>query len=359
MEQRDWLIIMVIAILIIGGAIGGAILLAGDGDNKAEAEMTVLDAELRATDTYDLPPDEGHEYLYLQVEIENKKEDEDLSLNAFNFELVTEEGGVYTYNDYEGKPDGVIAGDTATFWISFEIPENEVGDTLRYEPDWIDDKTYTGDVPPYADNGTEEKQLELEISDPQAHETSISIKATITGEQGSYDLTLTSPDGSTESTGYITESEMDDGEHAVWLSMGGYKANPNTGEYKVSLSESLGSDVLKEKNFTYKGVDVTVNDANFTWNTYEYYDSDLDSIDVNVSNSGDAGYITDISVTINETTETSFIDGDEHLPANSDEEFTASTYFLESDSGSHEAEIKLLDNSGSTLATYTTTVNVP
>lgn len=115
----------------------------------SKAEMTILDAEVRIEDTLGSPPDEGYEFLYVQVEIENLEEVDDLSLNPGSFELVTDEDAIYNLHDYEGRPAKLAAGGTATFWISFEIPEDETGDTLRYKPGWLVDELYTEDVPSY------------------------------------------------------------------------------------------------------------------------------------------------------------------------------------------------------------------
>lgn len=115
----------------------------------SELEMDVLDAEIRETDGYDASPAEGHEFLYIQVELKNPEVEDDLTLNPFDFELLTEEGTEYEYHDHEDRPENVPGGTTSSFWISFEILEEETGDVLRYEPDRLEDDPLEEDIPPY------------------------------------------------------------------------------------------------------------------------------------------------------------------------------------------------------------------
>lgn len=213
------------------------------------------------------------------------------------------------------------------------------------------------------DENGDGKQVELEISGPRAHNGSILVKATLTGDQSSYRLRL--PHGEDLGTGHIKEEEMADGEHTVWIPMEGDQSNPDLGEYNVSVLD-FDHNKLAEKNFTYDGPNITINDADITWDTYDQFKSDLGSVTVNVSNSGDPGYFTKISVTINGTTDTSYIEEyiDESsepypIPAGSDDQITASSYILEPGNGSFEAEIELIEESGSTISTYNKTVNVP
>ncbi len=76
-------------------------------------------------------------------------EEEDLVLRAWFFELVTEQGGVYTDSKLSGAPNKLIAGANYTFWVVFEIPTDEIGDQLRFEPSWFLEEPFVGDIPDY------------------------------------------------------------------------------------------------------------------------------------------------------------------------------------------------------------------
>lgn len=65
--------------------------------------------------------------------MKNTHEEKNASLNPFNFKLETNVGGRYNYHDQTDASDELAPGAEDTFWISFEIPEDEVGDTLEYE----------------------------------------------------------------------------------------------------------------------------------------------------------------------------------------------------------------------------------
>ncbi len=119
-------------------------------EDKAQAEMEVLYAEARMTGTQNwMTPKDGYEFLWVQVEITNMNEKEDLSLHAWYFELVTAEGSVYANARTEGAPDRIIAGATINFWVIFEIPTEEKGNILRFTPSWFQDEPFTDDIPPY------------------------------------------------------------------------------------------------------------------------------------------------------------------------------------------------------------------
>ncbi len=142
-------------ILAIGFLLISATALTGctdTSDNESaepQAKLEVLGAEAKLYDTFDLPPDEGNEYLWLEVKVESLNEEEDLSLYTVDFEMTTVEGSVYTTPQEEGAPDKITPGTTTTFTLVFEIPQDETGDELRFEPGWAQEEPFTADIPSY------------------------------------------------------------------------------------------------------------------------------------------------------------------------------------------------------------------
>ena len=115
-----------------------------------DAEVTIIEAEARTTGTqFKKFPIDGYEFLWVRVEIRNLNERKDLSLNAWYFELVTEEGGVYTNPRLEDAPNRIIAGANITFWVVFEIPMEQTGDILRFDPSWFLEEPFVDKIPPY------------------------------------------------------------------------------------------------------------------------------------------------------------------------------------------------------------------
>ena len=191
---------LVLAIIFMALAMSGCTDTEDEETIEPNAEMSVLDAELRATDSYDLTPDSGNVYLYLQVEIESLNEEEDLSLNPFNFELETDAGSMYSYNDQIDAPDNLSPGSTSQFWISFEIPEDETGGTLYYEPSWLQDEPYTDSVPSYSTEPPKLASLSVldaEIRDtdtygltPSSGNVYLYLKAKVTNKKDDGDISL-------------------------------------------------------------------------------------------------------------------------------------------------------------------------
>lgn len=136
-----------ILVLIFASALTGCL----DEEQKyPDAELSILDAESRFTGTtYNPTPIGGNEFLWVNVEIENLNEREDLVLRSWFFELVTDKGGVYQNARLDGAPSKLIAGANYTFWVVFEIPMEETGITLRFEPSWFLEEPFVGDIPDY------------------------------------------------------------------------------------------------------------------------------------------------------------------------------------------------------------------
>ena len=137
------LVLLVISALAITGCL--------DEEQKyPNAELDIVAAEARDMGTPHKPnPIGGYEFLWIGVHMENLNEKEDLALHAWFFELVTEQGGVFKNARMHEAPTKLIAGANYTFWVVFEIPREEIGVTLRFEPSWFLEEPFIGDIPSY------------------------------------------------------------------------------------------------------------------------------------------------------------------------------------------------------------------
>jgi len=117
---------------------------------ESHLDMEILDAEARDEDPDGFPPgEEENEFLYIQVEVKNPEGEDTLPLNPFNFELISDEGTEYGHADHEDRPPNLPDGTTASFRLIFEIPEEEIGETLIFEPERLEGDPLTADVPSY------------------------------------------------------------------------------------------------------------------------------------------------------------------------------------------------------------------
>jgi len=221
--------------------------------------------------------------------------------------------------------------------------------------------------------GVEEVEKEMKtpakatvtVSEPMDHDGTASIKVTVEGEKTSYDMSLTGPDGTEVGSGYISETQMADGKQSVWVSMVGMfksEITPTPGKYSLIVTDFGGNKVHKE-NFTYSGPSLTVESANLTWNTYEYTQSELDSVTLTVTNNGDLpGYVSgvDVSIDNNEgssTTEQALVSVGETRSVEANNFIGPSV-----DSGTHTATFELREGflgQENIVATFSKTVSVP
>jgi len=130
-----WVIAIFLGIIVVGGIIAVAAFFTGvkEVTRTPEVEISVLRAEERNEDTYGLWPDEGKTFLYLQVRMVSKEAKEDISINPFYFKLETDTLVKYNYHDHDGALVTLSPGGTHTFWVSFEIPEDQRGARLYFE----------------------------------------------------------------------------------------------------------------------------------------------------------------------------------------------------------------------------------
>lgn len=143
------LTILVCFILMIGivSAFMGCL-----GEDKSDLKMNILDAEVRDKDDSGHGAAQGNVFLYMQVLLKNRADDSELYPVPGNFELDTDQGYTHSYHDEIGFPDKLEPGNESEFWISFEISEEEIGEILRYEPDWPQKDTFEEEVPSYEGN---------------------------------------------------------------------------------------------------------------------------------------------------------------------------------------------------------------
>ncbi len=147
MLLKEKVLLSMVAVLMVSSVLTGCL---EEEQKYPNAEMNILSAEARFLGTeYWRYPTEGNEFLWIQVEMNNLNEKEDLSLRAWYFELVTEQGHVYTNARLDGAPDRIIAGANVTFYVVFEIPMEQTGDTLRFEPSWFLEEPFTEKIPGY------------------------------------------------------------------------------------------------------------------------------------------------------------------------------------------------------------------
>lgn len=130
-----WVIAIFLGIIVVGGIIAAAAFFLGveEVTRVPEVEISVLMVEERYEDTYGRWSGEGKTFLYIQARIVNKEATEDISLNPFYFELETDALVKYGYHDHDGALLALSPGGTHTFWISFEIPENQRGTRLYFK----------------------------------------------------------------------------------------------------------------------------------------------------------------------------------------------------------------------------------
>ncbi|GEM_PF-2012787 len=124
-------------------------------DPVPEMGMQVLEEEFHEGDAEENTAEEGYQFSWSKVEMENKDEALDLELDEDNFILETvdrelleekeEEAGEYEYpdipdeeiNSHEGgqgkdMPGSIGPEESAEFWIIFEIPEEDDNYNLIY-----------------------------------------------------------------------------------------------------------------------------------------------------------------------------------------------------------------------------------
>lgn len=209
----------------------------------------------------------------------------------------------------------------------------------------------------------EETSVSLSLHGPQASDGFISFRASLTGMEDAYRISLTGPNGTTVCTNYITKGQMDDCQHCCCLNMAGQWENPPTGEYVVTACECDGTEVLATDTVQCQGPDVQIESARFSWTDNENTPNALDSVTISVVNHGDVTFVEYIRLHMDGEVETSTID-----PIFSTHHFflddttvslTASDFSIFAEDGIYDVTLELLDLSGNTVATLDTTIEAP
>ena len=122
-------VVLVIVILAIIASL--AINAAVDDALTTDAEITVLSAAEVADPFW--VPQSGYRFVELTVTMTNN-EDTTLALSVFEFEIVTSDGTSYsaTVLVENTLPSSILAGQTATFTIAFQVPEDKTPTKLVY-----------------------------------------------------------------------------------------------------------------------------------------------------------------------------------------------------------------------------------
>jgi len=79
-------------------------------------------------------PTEENTFLYVNITLANSpNNDENINTNQFYFKLFTTGGGYNPQGAGSDKPDEILPGGQASWYIYFEIPENASLDKLQYD----------------------------------------------------------------------------------------------------------------------------------------------------------------------------------------------------------------------------------
>lgn len=78
-------------------------------------------------------PTEGNTFLYVNITLANSLDNnENLQTNQFYFTLYTKDAGYNPDGVEDGKPDEIIPGGQASWYMYFEIPEDAILDKIVY-----------------------------------------------------------------------------------------------------------------------------------------------------------------------------------------------------------------------------------
>lgn len=126
--------IMILGLLIFTLTLSGC----SEDEKDLKAEVDVLEAEYRYKGGDSLTyPSTGNTWLYLEVEVKNVNSDDGIELASEDFKLKTDENINYNVEDATDIPNVELGveGDV-TFWIGFQISEDESAEILLYESPW-------------------------------------------------------------------------------------------------------------------------------------------------------------------------------------------------------------------------------
>lgn len=101
---------------------------------EPETGLNVLGEERLEEDFEGNTPEEGYVFYGIHVELENKAENLDLEPESDYFILETVDGEEYHDPQGEEIPYTIEPGESESFWLIFDMPEDESAELIRYEP---------------------------------------------------------------------------------------------------------------------------------------------------------------------------------------------------------------------------------
>jgi hypothetical protein len=208
--------------------------------------------------------------------------------------------------------------------------------------------------------GGDDSTVSIELGAPQAHQDYLAVEATISGEQNSYNITLEGPDGELADFEIVTQDDISSGQASVWLLMGGYDENPSTGEYEASVRVVGESDDLASGTVVYNGPSLDLGEPGFSWSQAGDH-LQLDNVSVSVSNGGQDCFVSEMSVQVGNQTSVCELGSmvSAQVVEHGSNQLVGTGFTLLVDAGSYNATVELMDGSGETLGTVSTTVSVP
>ncbi len=209
-------------------------------------------------------------------------------------------------------------------------------------------------------NGGGGESVTPSLESPEAHEGYISVKATISGDKNSYNISLSAPNGTIVDYEIVPESDMSSGQASVWMLMAGYNENPPTGDYEVIVNDFDGNTGLASGTVHYTTINLEIDQAQFSWSeSGDHYQ--LDNVTASVNNTGQVGFASDMNATVGDESSISYVGSMMSalsIPSGSSS-VLASSFVMLIENGTYSATIDLLNNNGEILATYSITETVP
>lgn len=203
------------------------------------------------------------------------------------------------------------------------------------------------------------ESVTLSLESPEAYEGYISVKATISGDQNSYNITISAPNGTIVDYEIVTDSDMSSGEASAWMLMSGYNENPPTGDYQVIVNDFDGNTGLASSTVHYTMIDLEIDPVQFSWSeSGDYYQ--LDNVTAYVNNTGQVGFADNMNTTVGDESSISYVGSMTSalaIPSRSSS-VLASTFVMLIENGTYSATIDLL-NDEEILVTFSTSETVP
>ncbi len=102
-------------------------------ERPQEVELDILNAEAREWDVDDNTAEEDREFLWIEVNMTNLR-DEPLDLTHTLFEVLSRDEIVYPAHQSSDMVLELDSGQTDTFWLVFDLPEDFEAEELIFIP---------------------------------------------------------------------------------------------------------------------------------------------------------------------------------------------------------------------------------